>query len=109
MESEQEIEKELQDKNLNAPRLSPEKIDTTIVGATYTILPSGKCIICELTLRNGYTVRGEACVVSKENFNQEIGEKVSFENARDKIWQLEGYLLQEKLYETRQRQEIQTS
>lgn len=96
MPTEQEIEKEIQEKGLNAPRLNPEKIDAVIVGATYTTLPSGKCMICEITLKNGYTVRGEAAVVSKANFNEEIGKKISFENAREKIWQLEGYLLQER-------------
>jgi hypothetical protein len=53
-------------------------------------------MICEITLQNGYTVRGEAACVSPENFDQEIGESVSFKDARNKIWQLEGYLLQEK-------------
>ena len=50
------------------------------------------------TLKNNFTVRGEAAVVSKENFNEEIGRKISYENARNKIWELEGYLLQEKLH-----------
>lgn len=95
--SEAEIEKQIQEKGLNAPRLTPELIDAKIVSETYTILPSGKCMVCELILRNGFSVRGEASVVSKENFNEEIGKKVSRAKARDQIWLLEGYLLQEKL------------
>lgn len=89
----------IQERNLNAPRLSPEKIDAAIVGETYTVLPSGKVMVCELTLRNGFTVRGDAAVVSKANFNEEVGRKVSRENARAKVWELEGYLLQERLYD----------
>ncbi len=95
--SEQEIENEIQAKGLNAPRLSPADIDAAIVGETFTTLPSGKVMVCELTLRNGFTVRGEAATVSKENFNEEIGQRISRENARNKVWELEGYLLQEKL------------
>lgn len=95
--TEKEIEKELIDKDLNAPRLSPDKIDAVITGETYTVLPSGKCMVCELTLRNGFTVRGESSVVSKANFNEEIGRKISRAAAREKIWPLEAYLLQEKL------------
>lgn len=98
MPTELEIEKELQEKGLNAPRLSPENIDSIIVNETYTVLPSGKAMVCELTLKNGFTVRGESACVSKTNFNVEIGKKISREEARNKIWQLEGYLLQEKLY-----------
>ncbi|MDP3133424.1 MAG: Gp49 family protein, partial [Burkholderiaceae bacterium] len=86
-----------QEKGLNAPRLFPADIDAVIVGETFTVLPSGKVMVCELTLRNGFTVRGEAATVSKANFNEEIGKTVSRENARKKIWELEGYLLQERL------------
>lgn len=95
--SEQAIEQEIQEKGLNAPRLTPSDIDAAIVGETFTTLPSGKAMVCELTLRNGFTVRGEAATVSKANFNEEIGKKISRENARSKVWELEGYLLQEKL------------
>lgn len=95
--NEQKLELDIQAKGLNAPRLTPESIDATIVNKTFTVLPSGKVMVCELTLTNGFTVRGDAAVVSKANFNQEIGERISFENARDKIWELEGYLLQSKL------------
>ena len=98
---EQAIENEIQAKGLKAPRLCPTDIDNAIVGETFTVLPSGKVMVCELTLRNGFTVRGEAATVSKENFNTEIGEKISRENARNKVWELEGYLLQERIFNTR--------
>lgn len=94
--SEETIEREIQEKGLNAPRLTPEDIDAKIRDKTFTNLPSGKCVICEITLQNGFTVRGESACVSPKNFDQEIGNKIAFENARNKIWQLEGYLLQEK-------------
>ena len=83
---EQELEAMIQERGLNAPRLTPESIDSVIVNATYTMLPSGKVMVCEITLKNGFTVRGGSCVVSKDNFNLEIGKRVSFEKARDKIW-----------------------
>lgn len=98
MSNEKKLEQEIQDKGLSAPRLTPKDIDAVIVNKTFTKLPSGKCLVCELTLKNGFSVTGEAACVSKENFDQEIGEQVSYENARSKIWQLEGYLLQEKNY-----------
>lgn len=92
--SEQEIEKEIKRKGLNAPRLCPEDIDKAIVSETFTVMPSGKAMVCELTLSNGFTVRGETACVSKENFDVEIGERISRENARKKVWELEGYRLQ---------------
>lgn len=82
-------------------KLNIEDIEGVIVSKSFTILPSGKTMICELILKNGFSVRGEASVVSLDNFVQEIGEKISYENAVDKVWQVEGYLLQQKLYEAR--------
>lgn len=96
MNDEQIIESKIQAKGLNAPRLTPQKIDEVIKSETFTMLPSGKCMVCELTLRNGFTVRGESAVVSKANFDQEIGRDISRKNAREKIWALEAYILQEQ-------------
>jgi hypothetical protein len=98
-DSEIKIESMINAKGLNAPRLCPEDIDSVIVGKTYTILPSEKSMVCELILANGFTVRGESACVSKENFDIEIGKKISFENAREKVWMLEGYLLQEGIHQ----------
>lgn len=96
--SEDEIEKRIVELRLTAPRLTPESLDAVINRTTFTTLPSGKVMVCEITLINGFTVRGEASTVSKANFNEEIGKEISYKNAREKIWQLEGYLLQDKLY-----------
>lgn len=96
-----EIEKMIQEKGLEAPRLTPESIDAVIAQSTYTSLPSRKVMICEITLKNGFTVRGESACVSPENFDIEIGQQISFNNARNKIWELEGYLLQQRLFENK--------
>ncbi len=53
----------------------------------------------QIVLRNGFTVTGESACASPKNFNTDIGQKVAYENAREKIWLLEGYLLKEKLYQ----------
>ncbi len=112
---EQQIEQEIQDKGLNAPRLTPDHIDSKIKGVEY-ILPRDVCkrdngveifdaplplqtlTFCILTLENGFTVTGESACASPENFDAEIGKKIAYENARENIWQLEGYLLKDKLH-----------
>lgn len=111
---EQQIEQEIQSKNLNAPRLTPDHIDSKIKAVEY-ILPRDVCkrdngvevfdaplplqtlTFCILTLENGFTVTGESACASPENFDAEIGKKIAYDNAREKIWLLEGYLLKEKL------------
>jgi len=95
--SETEIENEIQAKGLSAPRLTPTMIDEAIVSEQYHVFPKTTMTVCALTLRNGYIVTGESAAASPENFDQAIGRKIARENARNKIWALEGYLLREKL------------
>lgn len=96
-ENEKLIESEIQAKGLTAPRLTPQLIDEAIASEQYYVFPGTTLTVCALTLRNGYIVIGESAAASPENFNQEIGRKISRENARNKIWALEGYLLRTKL------------
>jgi hypothetical protein len=112
-----DIEKEIHHKGLTAPRVTPECIEEVIVGEYYFTASDGVTgnnggegshvylsaldllTFCVLVLRNGFTVTGESACVSPENFDEEIGRKVARVNAVNKIWQLEGYLLKQKLSE----------
>ena len=98
MSSESEIEKEIVDKGLTAPRLTPQMIDDVIAGEQYHVFEGSFLTVCCMTLQNGFTVTGESACASPENFNVELGRKIARENARNKIWQLEGYLLKQRLY-----------
>ena len=97
MNDEQAVEQEIQAKGLNAPRLSPENIDAVIAAADYYRFPGTTVTVCCLVLVNGFSVIGESAAASPENFNVELGEKIAYNNARQKIWALEGYLLREQL------------
>ena len=54
---------------------------------------------CVLVLKNGFTVTGESACASPENFDAELGRKIARQNAVNKIWPLEGYLLKNKIHE----------
>lgn len=97
MKYEDKIEQEIQDKGLNAPRLTPAIIDSKIMNDQFHVFEGSQLTVCCLTLSNGFTVVGESACASPENFNAEIGRKIALEKARDKIWALEGYLLKERL------------
>lgn len=93
------MEKEIQAKGKTAPRLTPDDIDAAILTEQYHVFDGTTLTVCALTLRNGFTVVGESAAASPENFDEEIGQKIARENARNKIWALEGYLLRSKLHE----------
>jgi len=78
-----------------AERITKEHIESRIkekefirIGETVTL--------CHITLDNGYSVRGESACVNPENYNQEIGERIAYDNAFGKLWPLFGFLLAEK-------------
>lgn len=115
-----DIEQEIQAKGLTAPRVTPQRITDVIASVHYFTAaqgvngarwsghpqeidvphPSlGLLTFCVLVLRNGFTVTGESACASPENFDPQIGRKIAFDNAVNKIWPLEGYLLKQQLSE----------
>ena len=54
--------------------------------------------ICILTVENGFTFIGKSAAASPANYNEDIGDKIAYEDAFRQIWSHEGYLLKEKLF-----------
>ena len=77
-------------------KVTKEHIESRIVDTSYMVLPDTTVTICNLTLENGFSVRGESACVDPRNFNIEIGREIAYRDAFDKLWQLEGYLLAER-------------
>lgn len=106
------IEKEIQEKGLTAPRVTPQRIEE-VISEEYSFTAAAALkgtpgetsdalkllTICVLVLKNGFTVTGESACASPENFNAELGHKIARANAMQKIWPLEGYLLKQKLHD----------
>ncbi|ASM16265.1 hypothetical protein BVG90_05850 [Serratia marcescens] len=121
--SDKEIEQEIQAKGKTAPRVTPEHIESVIRSEVYftvgdaikantgvrikseyvegerILAPLDHLTICTLVLRNGFTVTGESACASPENFDAEIGRKIARDNAVQKIWALEGYLLKQRMHD----------
>ncbi|HHZ95395.1 MAG TPA: hypothetical protein EYN67_07530 [Flavobacteriales bacterium] len=95
--NDQDIEKEIQEKGLTAPRVTPDHIEKCIVKERYHVFDGSTFTSCLLTLVNGFTVHGESACASPENFDLALGKKIARDNAKNKIWMLEGYLLRDKL------------
>lgn len=92
-----EIEAEIHAKRLTAPRITPSQIDAKIKTEAYHVFPGTTVTVCALILENGFVVIGQGAAASPENFDKQIGRRIARQNARDKIWQFEGYLLRERL------------
>ncbi|HIB3268053.1 TPA: Gp49 family protein [Citrobacter youngae] len=125
--NDQQIENEIVAKGKTAPRITPQRIESIILSESYFTAADGAAgrhqylldtksenekiseldinpslsllTFCVLVLRNGFTVTGESACASPENFDPEIERNIARQNAVNKIWMLEGYLLKQKLSE----------
>ena len=57
--------------------------------------------ICVITMQNGWALVGKSAPADAANFNDELGQKFAYEDALRQCWQLEGYLLRERLHNQR--------
>nr|WP_233115725.1 Gp49 family protein [Aggregatibacter actinomycetemcomitans] len=79
-------------------KLTYEHIKSVIKSTEYVQV--GVLTICVLTLQNGFTVTGESACLSLATYDAEIGRKIARNNAEDKVWQLEGYLAKQRMFES---------
>lgn len=119
MSTDAAIEAEIQAKGLTAARITPADIEANIASEHYftaqqgvmgesiasghacsdgSANPLNLLTFCVLVLKNGFTVTGESACASPENFDAGVGRKIARQNAAQKIWQLMGYLLRERLH-----------
>lgn len=118
------LEREIQAKADNGPRVTPADIEANIASEHYFTARDGRLgaltngayvgkerpvdgnadlapldllTFCVLVLRNGFTVHGVSACASPENYNKEIGERIARENAEREIWPLLGFRLRDEL------------
>lgn len=65
--------------------------------------------ICIIILENGFKVEGVSAYVDPVNYNEDIGRECAYENAFNKIWELEGYMLRQSLHEKAESQAMLAS
>ncbi|MFC3716814.1 Gp49 family protein [Luteimonas soli] len=113
-----DVEQQIQDKGLNAPRVTPADIEAEITSEFYFTAGDGvrgesemgtspagnassleELTFCVLVLRNGFTVTGESACASPENYDRDIGRQIARQNAVNKIWPLLGFRLRDALHE----------
>lgn len=79
--------------------VSLNDIEAKVTRTVFTVLPDTTTTICQLFMENGYVVLGTSACVDKTKYNQALGEKFAYEDAINKAWPLEGYLLSQQLFE----------
>ena len=65
----------------------------------YYRIPDTTTTLCLMHLHCGFLIIGKSACVDPAKYNQALGEKYAYEDAINKMWELEGYLLANELYE----------
>lgn len=75
-----------------------EDIDSILSQTLISVEKYGdKTTILKATLPNGFVVVESSSCVDPKNFNMSIGEQICMKKLEEKIWELEGYKLQNEL------------
>lgn len=83
----------------SARRLTPDLLKSKVHKSEFHKL-TDTLTVAVLTTVNGFTVVGKSACADPTNYNQEIGEKVAYDDAFKQLWALEGYLLREEISKT---------
>ena len=79
-------------------RVTEELINDKIKDITTYRLPDTTITVAVITLENGWMQEGFSACADPANFDEQIGKEMAINNAYDKIWPLEGYLLKERMF-----------
>lgn len=107
-EQDQSIENEIVAKGLTARRVTKADIDKLMSNVVYSsdIRPNGSTTILVNAFLDGkfYLASGMSACVSLANYNEELGLRIATEKAveaaRNKLWELEGYVLHREMSPT---------
>ena len=73
--------------------IGPQMVDD-FIDKVESMTMGEKTTVTQITLKNGFIITESSSCVDPKNYSMEIGEKINLEHAKNKIWELLGFLLQ---------------
>lgn len=65
-----------------------EDVDAEILATQYHHFHGTTVTVCVITLHNGFTVVGKSACANPDNFEEELGQKLAFEDAKQQMYSL---------------------
>ena len=83
-----------------APTVTQKMVEKILMDSHIEVMTIfDKCTIVACQLPNGFVIVESSACVSPENYDEEAGISICIDKIADKVWELEGYKLQDALYE----------
>lgn len=84
-----------------APTVTEEMIDSILECSKFEVDTFfDKCTVLTCKLPNGFVIVESSACVSPENYDEEMGFDICYDKIKNKVWELEGYKLQDVLYQS---------
>lgn len=85
---------------VEAPTITEEYIAEIMENSEFEVhTVFDKCTVVSCKLPNGFVITESSACVSPENYDEDMGAEICFDKIASKIWELEGYRLQQWLWE----------
>lgn len=79
--------------------LTKEYIDKIVHSSKFSWSTQfGKCTVVTMQLPNGFVLTESSACVDPANYNEKLGYEICVKKLTERVWELEGYLLQNALY-----------
>ena len=79
--------------------VTKERIDKIVENTDFNVSTVfDKCTVVSAQLPNGFVIVEYSACVDKENYDVNLGYEICKKKIINKIWELEGYRLQQKIY-----------
>jgi len=86
------------DEELEELHFSVEHLEKKIQDRHFVLLPSGRAVVCELVLKNGFVLLGGSAPFGPAPFDEMKARRRSYDCALKKLSEAEGYHLYEDSY-----------
>lgn len=84
----------MKEQGCTGERITKEGIEAKIDSVEYStiVLAGQKMMFCGIRLKSGFVQVGKpATCIDPSNWRDEIGQKISYDNAFEELWKLEAY------------------
>lgn len=90
----------VEEKKEEMPTITQEYIEAIMSNSEFEVnTVFNKCTIVTCKLPNGFVIVESSACVSPENYDENMGIEICINKISNKIWELEGYRLQQQLWE----------
>ena len=86
--------------DITTPEITYEYIAEIMENSEFEVFTSfDKCTIVSCRLPNGFVITESSACVNPENYDEEMGANICIDKITNKVWELEAYRLQQRLWE----------